>query len=111
MGGVKADSPTADFAGIIQFSYSTWPVVFTVVKNVSYPPSSSVSGDLNGDDVVDEKEFLIVYQHMGNVSSYPYPNYDVNKDKIVDVLDMRFVTGKISVSLIEQVHNFLKSLY
>jgi hypothetical protein len=102
--------------------------VFTVVEDASYVPTPAptptasptvsptptpgpVSGDLNGDGVVDEKDVMIVNQHMGNVTSSPYPNYDINQDGIVDILDMQFVTDKIPMSLVDKVYNFLKSFF
>jgi hypothetical protein len=126
--GALVNTTYADIDGVIRFTRSNWPSgVFTVVEDASYVPTplptasptptvsptpiqAQVSGDLNGDWNVDEKDVEIVNQHMGNVTSYPYPNYDVNQDGIVDVLDMQFVTDKIPLSLVDQVYNFLRSL-
>jgi hypothetical protein len=114
---VKVDGNTsetmADSAGVIRFSHSSWPAdVFTVVEDVvATPPPGPVRGDLNGDRVVDENDVDIVRQHMGNKTYPPYPNYDSNQDGIVDMYDMRFVTGKIPLSLVDLVLAFLNSLF
>jgi hypothetical protein len=94
---------------MIRFSHSDWPAdVFTVVEDASAPipnptptvsptppPVSGIMGDLNGDGVVDEKDVVIVDQHMGNVTLPPYPNYDVNQNGIVDTLDIELVLNQI----------------
>jgi hypothetical protein len=113
VGGTLANTTYADNDGVIRFSHSDWPAdVFTVVGDVvATPPPGQVSGDLNGDRVVDENDVDIVRQHMGNKTYPPYPNYDSNQDGIVDMYDMRFVTGKIPLSLVDQVLAFLNSLF
>ena len=104
--GVNVDNPIADSTGMIQISYSTWPAVFTVVEDVSTPtptpspsptvsptpqPGTPVSGDLNGDGVVNETDLNIVDINIGKTTSIPYPNYDANANGIVDIFDMRLV--------------------
>ena len=63
-------------------------------------PGIEVSGDLNGDGVVDEKDVVIVNQHMGNLTWPPFPNYDINQDGIVDIYDMTFITGKMRQKIV-----------
>jgi len=113
--GVFFANSTADASGFISLNHtksitsgSSHTFEWTAFTPIT--PGDEVSGDLNGDGVVDEKDVVIVNQHMGNLTWPPFPNYDVNQDGIVDIYDMQFVTGKIPPSLIEQVVNFLKSL-
>lgn len=106
---------TADASGFITFNYtkvitSGSSHTFEWVAFTPIIPGHEVSGDLNGDGVVDEKDVVIVNQHMGNLTRPPFPNYDVNQDGILDIYDMQFVTDKIPLSLAEQVYNYLKSL-
>jgi hypothetical protein len=113
VGGTLANTKYADIDGVIRFNRSIWPAgAFTVVEDVvATPQPGPVSGDLNGDRVVDENDVDIVRQHMGNKTTPPYPNYDFNQDGIVDVLDMEYITGKIPLSIIDRVLAFLNSLF
>jgi hypothetical protein len=113
VGGSLVNTTYADNDGVIRFNRSIWPAdVFTVVEDVvATPQPGQVSGDLNGDRVVDENDVDIVRQHMGNKTTPPYPNYDFNQDGIVDVLDMEYVTGKLPLSIIDRVLAFLNSLF
>jgi hypothetical protein len=114
--GVFYANSTADASGSISFNYTGFSGsgsthTFEWVAFTPIIPGPEVSGDLNGDGVVDEKDVVIVNQHMGNLTWPPFPNYDINQDGIVDIYDMTFVTGKVPPSLIEPVYNFLKSLF
>ena len=56
--------------------------------------SYSIS-DINGDWTTDLMDIVSVSQHFGETTYYPYPSYDANKDRAVDILDLILVTRNI----------------
>jgi hypothetical protein len=83
VGGSLVNTTYADNDGVIRFNRSIWPAgVFTVVEDASTtPPGSSIS-DLNN---------------------------DINKDGIVDTLDIELVSNHIQPGIIKKVYNYFKS--
>jgi len=56
--------------------------------------SYSIS-DINGDWTTDLMDIVSVSQHFGETTYYPYPSYDANKDRVVDILDIILVARNI----------------
>lgn len=65
--------------------------LYTVNQSVS---SYSIS-DINGDWTTDLMDVVSVSQHFGENTYYPYPSYDANKDRVVDILDIILVARNI----------------
>jgi len=98
--GVFFANKTADASGFITFNYtkvikSGSSHTFEWVAFTPITPGDEVSGDLNGDGVIDEKDVVIVNQHMGNLTWPQFPNYDVNTNGIVDIYDVTRVSVKV----------------
>jgi len=82
--GVNLSIQQADDTGKIAFSNYVWNLSsrFTVMEdggNVTF-----TIGDL-----------VILMQHFGEKTSVPYPKYDYNKDGVVDIMDVVYVSAKI----------------
>ena len=62
---------------------------------VNQSASSYLISDINGDWTTDLMDIVSVSQHFGETTSYPYPSYDANKDRTVNILDIIIVARNI----------------
>lgn len=57
--------------------------------------SSYSISDINGDWTTDLLDIVSVSQHFGETTYYPYPSYDANKDRTVNIFDIMIVARNI----------------
>ncbi len=74
---------TADSTGFVSFNYT---------GNSSKHAFEWV---LQSDGNTTLFDMFLVAEHIGEVTSAPYPGYDINEDGIVDILDIVLVSNKL----------------